>query len=222
MSAADVDRVAVVVPATDEQLLIGPALRAIGRAARQVSVDVEVVVVANGCLDATAAVAAEHGAHVVELPDPSVGAARAAGCAWALRRGPAGLWIAGTDADSLVPREWLTGQLEAAATGADLVLGTIELRPVDRRRHRAWVERYRRQRLHVHGANLGVRATAYVSAGGFAPLRAHEDGDLVERLLASGARAVWCDDLPVVTSARTDPRAPAGVGHDLAVGEQPA
>ena len=39
---------------------------------------------------------------------------------------------------------------------------------------------------HVHGANLGVRADAYLRAGGWADLRTAEDHDLWRRLLGSG------------------------------------
>ena len=67
----------------------------------------------------------------------------------------------------------------------------------------------------MHGANLGVRADAYLAVGGFAPVPAHEDVGLVDRLVAAGRRVCWVDVPRVVTSPRLDARAPAGLGADL-------
>lgn len=221
MPRTDVDRIAVIVPAADEEELVGETIRSVWAAADQVDVPVELVVVANGCSDRTAEVAADRGAHVVVDPGSNVGVARALGSAWAMRRGTSGLWLAHTDADSIVPTHWLSTFLRCAAGGHDVVLGTIVLPVADRHRHRAWVERYARTDRHVHGANLGVRASTYRDVGGFSPLAAHEDVDLVDRARAAGASTTWVRDCAVETSARTDPRAPAGVGRDLAEG-QPA
>jgi len=59
------DKVVVLIPAFNEEKTIGPVVDA----ARAVSAVSEVVVVADGCTDATARVAAEHGARVVELTE---------------------------------------------------------------------------------------------------------------------------------------------------------
>jgi hypothetical protein len=68
---------------------------------------------------------------------------------------------------------------------------------------------------HIHGANLGVSARAYVQAGGFAPLESSEDVALVEALTAIGAHIEWSASPRVVTSARTDFRAKKGFGATL-------
>ena len=39
---------------------------------------------------------------------------------------------------------------------------------------------------HVHGANLGFRASAYLTAGGFPPVPTAEDHALVAALTAGG------------------------------------
>lgn len=239
---AEVRAVVVVVPARNEEESIASALRAIRRCAGVISpgIEVRVVVVANGCLDATAevvqaeAVRAEAaraaGIHLVDSAACNVGAARAEGVQWALSHwAPSGrvgdldtLWIATTDADSEVPVGWLQEQLRAADTGSDAFLGTVELSPAATHRFSRWVERYAEDaRLsaehgHVHGASLGVRASAYLAAGGFQPLPAHEDADLVHRLEAVGASIARVAHVPVMTSARLDPRAEEGVGADLA------
>ncbi|MGB9012234.1 MAG: glycosyltransferase [Aeromicrobium sp.] len=217
MVTPDIDRIAVIVPANNEEALLVDAIDALETAAEQVDLDVELIVVANGCTDRTAEIAADRGG-VQVLVDavPNVGAARALGAAWALRDGPDGLWLASTDADSRVPLTWMSEQARCAAFGFDLFLGTVCLPDEDVARHHRWVGRYRAKRAHVHGANLGVRATTYRDIGGFRPLPAHEDADLVSRLRRAGALTWWVNDVPVTTSARPDPRAPAGVGADLA------
>lgn len=216
MPAADIQRIAVVVPACNEEQLLGRALDAISIAAEAVEVPVEVVVVANGCSDRTSEIAAGLGAHVIVEPERNVGLARSIGAAWAARHGDDGLWIATTDADSAVPVHWLSAQLRTAASGFDVFLGTVTLDAADHARHHLWVERYLRNHDHVHGANLGVRATSYRLAGGFAPVVAHEDVALVDRLREVGAKLDWATDAAVLTSARLDSRAPDGVGVDLA------
>ena len=187
-----------------------------GTAVAAVGIPVVIVVVANGCTDGTAARASATGAHVIALDVANVGAARAAGMAWAMSDGVGGLWLASTDADSQVPPNWLEVQCEHAAKGVDLVLGDIDLTSRDRERNPRWVESYASKIGHVHGANLGVRASVYEQVGGFRPLTAHEDVDLVTRLRASGVSTAWSDTITVTTSARTTARAPAGVSADLA------
>jgi len=218
------ERVVVVVPARDEEALVGPCVAALRVAAARVPVPVDVFVVADRCRDATAAVARAAGARVLVGGPASagVGAARAAGVAAGLRgRDPATTWVACTDADSLVPACWLEHQLEHAAAGADLVLGVVEVPAGPGDRNALWRSRYAAgiqgaTHRHVHGANLGVRAATYLAAGGFGALPAHEDARLAESVARlRGARVVSTVACPVVTSDRRVGRTPAGVAHDL-------
>jgi glycosyltransferase involved in cell wall biosynthesis len=218
-------RFAVVIPAHNEEDLLPHCLAAVATCAGLVApLPVEIIVVADGCTDASVAVAHAHGAEVVEIDARNVGRARAAGLAHALRTGPDGLWLATTDADSRVPAGWLRAQQAHAAAGADLVVGTVAVE-----RWATWPatvrERYeRRYRAgltatthdHVHGANLGCAARTYQEAGGFAALRHDEDRDLVARVAGTGARVVYATGHPVITSARPIARAPAGFAAYLA------
>ena len=68
---------------------------------------------------------------------------------------------------------------------------------------------------HIHGANFGVCARAYLRAGGFAPLACSEDVALVAALQASGARIAWSAAPRVTTSARRDAKARGGFGDTL-------
>lgn len=212
-------RIGVVIPARDESATIARCLESVLSAAARVdvAVDMSIVVVADGCLDDTAEIARTfRGVTVLELESSNVGTARAAGCRRALRLGAD--WLANTDADSMVPPNWLEVQLALAAEGAAVVVGTV--RPdfddlADAQRD-AWLRGHVRGRPngHVHGANLGIRSRAYVAAGGYSTLPEHEDVELVERLTAHG-RLVASDAAEVVTSGRTYGRTPGGYARYL-------
>ncbi len=221
--------VGVVVPAHDEQVLLPDALAALQVAARRVRErgrSVDLLVVADACTDGTAAFARAAGVRVREVAARSVGRSRAAGFGDLLAVHAhvprASLWLASTDADSLVPPGWLLHQVELADRGADLVLGTIDVgdwseHPTHvQRRWRAAYDR-RDGHGHVHGANVGVRAEAYLAAGGFADLEHSEDVALAAAL--AHRSIVRTGAHPVLTSARTRARAPHGfAAHLLALG----
>jgi len=210
----------VVVPAHNEQQLLPACLAALRTAATSVDtqLDIELIVVADSCDDATATIAEHAGAHVVPVDVRSVGRARVIGMDFALRRGTDGLWLATTDADSRVPRDWLAWQRRHALDGADLLVGAVTVtdwtpRPTHVRE--LFEAQYRRRVVgavhgHVHGANLGVAAAAYRRLGGFAPLPHSEDHDLLARARRAGLRIVADATCPVDTSARRRSRAPNG------------
>ncbi|MNI92605.1 hypothetical protein D3C73_1504230 [compost metagenome] len=79
------------------------------------------------------------------------------------------------------------------------------------------MERYQfiENHRHIHGANLGLSATAYRDAGGFQHLVAHEDVHLVAALERINARIIWTATNPVVTSARRDYKCCGGFGEYL-------
>lgn len=215
-------QIGVVVPAHNEQVLLPDCLASVGRSAS--GLDVRVVVVLDGCTDATPEVCRRAGVETVTVSARNVGAARAAGVDRLLEgRRKDRLWLAHTDADSQVGPTWLTDQLDLAGHGADAVLGVVRLAPnVDGRyaRHQsAYRRRLRRDggHDHVHGANMGLTASAYVAAGGFPPLAAHEDRHLVHRLDAlPDITVVRSSRLWVETSPRLEGRCREGFAADLA------
>ena len=79
-----------------------------------------------------------------------------------------------------------------------------------------------RRHPHVHGANLGIRASAYLAAGGFTPLRTAEDHALVAAAARAGCSVLRASDIPVRPSARRQARAPLGFGHLLRTLAPPA
>ena len=126
-----IEAVGVVVPAHNEEMLLPACLRALRRAAGIVSMPVHLLVVADACTDQTIAAARAGGARVTGIRARNVGAARAAGMAELLRltayTRPAAVWLATTDADSVVPPHWLRRQLRYASQGWDVVLGTVSV-----------------------------------------------------------------------------------------------
>jgi glycosyltransferase involved in cell wall biosynthesis len=217
----------VVVPAHNEEDLLPSCLSSLRRAARAVrGMPVHLVVVADASRDRTAQVARRVGATVVTTGARSVGAARAAGVREVLCRAahldPADVWLATTDADTLVPPCWLREQTRYANRGWDAVAGTIRIadwsahQPGTRSLFRKRYARGNGPHSHVHGANLGFRAAAYLRAGGFPEVPTGEDHALVAALTAAGSRVLRTRTLTVVTSARRDARAPHGFGDYLA------
>lgn len=275
-----IQAVGVVVPARDEEELLPACLASLDLAGRLVpGVAVHLIVVADTCGDRTASVAARAGATVVEGTMTNVGQARLAGAQVLLRRtrglDPATVWVATTDADTLVPPCWLGRQLRHAAQGWEAVVGTVMV--TDWSGYPSWcqtayTEGYSddtetgdteapgvkanggnatgqepsgnaagtetsgnvtgtetsgnatgaaadggaRWHSHVHGANLGLTAAAYLAVGGFSALPTGEDDALVRALESAGRRVLRTTGVSVVTSARRDPRAPDGFGHFLA------
>lgn len=220
-----IEAAGVVVPAHDEETLLPACLAALRRAVRAVPVPVHVLVVADACTDRTAAAARAGGARVIRIRARNVGAARAAGMTELLRltagRDPAATWLATTDADTVVPPGWLRRQLEYADAGWDMVLGTVAVADWDE--HPPHVPALFDARYafgpgphpHVHGANLGIRASAYRAAGGFRPLRTAEDHALRAAATEAGGLVLQAGDIAVETSARRQARAPGGFGHLL-------
>ena len=220
-----IEAAGVVVPARDEQALLPACLTALERAAGAVRVPVHLLVVADGCTDRTAAIARARGARVISIGARNVGAARAAGMAGLIRlmaaRDPAATWLATTDADTVVPPGWLRRQLDYADAGWDVVLGTVTVGDWDGHPPHvpdAFAARYAfgpGPHPHVHGANLGIRASAYRAAGGFRPLRTAEDHALLAAATEAGCAVLQASDIAVQTSGRRQARAPEGFGHLL-------
>jgi hypothetical protein len=220
-----VESAGVVVPAHNEEKLLPACLAALRSAAAVAGVPVRLLVVADDCTDETAAVAAACGAEVIRIRARNVGVARAAGMARLLRRAaagdPAAVWLATTDADTVVPPGWLHRQLGYAAQGWDMVLGTVTVTdwagypPHAAALFAAMYGFGEGPHSHVHGANLGIRASAYLAAGGFPPLRTAEDHALMAAATETGCQVLQASDVTVVTSARRHARAPRGFSHAL-------
>ncbi len=211
--------IGIVIPVHNEELRLEACLDAVISAARHPRLCnevVKIVAVLDDCVDQSAHIARTCCVEALSIDARNVGAARAAGADYLLACGAR--WLAFTDADTVVAEDWLVAQL---ALDADLVCGTIAIEEWSL--HASGVRREfeasycdRDGHRHIHGANLGVSAQAYALAGGFRPLKVHEDVALVNTLVARGARVAWTAAPRVITSARRDFKIDGGFGTFLA------
>jgi glycosyltransferase involved in cell wall biosynthesis len=222
-----IQRVAVIVPAADEQDRIAACLAAIEKARRRLlettsTVEgVDVIVVLDACVDGTETIVDRFaaGGHIQAITSGArrVGAARRLGAQQAMESGVKAdrLWLANTDADSTVPADWLTRMVAAADGGAQVVLGTVlPGAGLTAALRTAWLAPHhlREGHPHVHGANLGIRADTYLELGGWdGGLASAEDVDLAGRAAADPeVRILRTAAIPVLTSVRIAGRAPGG------------
>lgn len=211
-------------PAHNEQRLLPACLAGLRAAARHPAlrqVRVHIVPVLDACTDDSGEVA--RGA--LEVAARNVGIARAAGFAAVLQReagrDPTSIWLATTDADSAVPADWLAEQLRLAALGAEVVAGTVavsdwsEQPAAARARFAGGYGAPGNGHPHVHGANLGLSAAAYLDADGMPPLALAEDQALVAALRGRARRMVATGRIPVTTSGRRESRTVGGFADFL-------
>ena len=230
--------IAVLIPARDEEQLIGRCLRSVLHARKRLpeQVTCDIVVVSDSSTDRTLLIADQllqsSAGLAVATEVQNVGRARALAAHLALARCPGSperCWLANTDADCEVPEEWLLQQLAHAEEGWSAVAGIVDVDTFEE--HDAGVkERFRESYLtfadgthpHVHGANLGLRADVYEEAGGWASLVTAEDHDLWGRVRELPVRCYADAKLCVLTSGRRVGRAPLGFAGALAMHNQVA
>ncbi|MGP8008848.1 MAG: glycosyltransferase [Acidimicrobiales bacterium] len=227
--------VGVVIPACNEERLLPKCLMALETSILEIDgrkVQTSVVVVLDSCKDGSAEVARawqrrsienfRFDVTVLECKARNVGMARALGCDSLLdgfryidlNR----VWIATTDADSRVPQNWLCAQVSKHDQGIDVWAGRVTVsewpryrRPIASR----WEREYAREERPIHGANFGVNGLIYADVGGFPPIETSEDRGLHSALVAHHARIHYDRSAPVITSARSNARAPKGFATAL-------
>lgn len=155
----------IIIPAHDEAALIGATLAALRTATEALQRDHEIIVVDDASTDATAAIAADNGARVVQVAHRQIAATRNAGAG--AGRGDRLLFV---DADTLVDATVLTAAVVAMDRGA--VGGGCRVRLTGRVR---WSERvftaalmqvFRRVGI-APGCFLFCTRTAFDAVGGF-------------------------------------------------------
>lgn len=228
----------IALPAHNEQDLIGDCLasviRAVELAQRRGRVDQATVAVAlHRCDDDTpdrvrSALSGRGGMAMVvmtEMRPMAVGAVRTKLIEYArTTAGPADGWIFSTDADTVVPPDWVTGTLDRAAEqGSDLVLGLADLNDWDvdaatRRTYEHIIESGldATGHRHAYAANLAIRQSAFWQVGGFPAVRHGEEHGLAAACRAAGLRVTSTLHPRVQTSARMPGRADHGLGALLA------
>jgi peptidoglycan/xylan/chitin deacetylase (PgdA/CDA1 family)/GT2 family glycosyltransferase len=201
-----VTRVSVVVPAFNEELLLSKCLESL--LAQDYAGDLEILVVDNASSDGTARVAQGYGVKVISEPMRGYSQALITGFAAA-----SGEIIACTDADTVVPPDWVSTMISEYVRRPDLVAlgGDVEFvdtnwktrlltrlfLPVFNRMDRA-----NRSGPHLWGANMSVRRTAFLEAGGWNPkFSLQADSELSTRLRKIGWVTIL-ESLRVRTSSR--------------------
>ena len=237
-------RACVVVPARNEEALVGPCLEALAAQAGVESSEYEVLLILDRCTDRTEArardIASDHPRlrlHLLDGPGEGSGPARRVGmdaaCARLLRVGrPQGL-IACTDADTVVASDWLAAQLGALSRGARAIGGRIFLAddgslPAHVTRRHAEQGRLRHERLlsdpdtggatqhwQFSGASLGLAAELYRQIGGLEPLATLEDEALEKILRGQHVPIERLLSVRVTTSPRLEGKARRGLSYDL-------
>jgi glycosyltransferase involved in cell wall biosynthesis len=191
--------ISFIVPAYNEELLLGPTLLALHAAAQAVAEPYELIVVDDASTDRTSAVAEEHGARVVQVAHRQIAATRNSGA-----REAKGDFLIFVDADTVVNAAVVRAALQAirdhaVGGGCDLRfdgrlpfwarLLTLSFRPL-----------YRVARL-ASGCFLFCTRQAFEGAGGFdESLYAAEEAAMSRALKRQGRFVVLRET--VLTSGR--------------------
>ena len=237
--------VSVVVPARNEEALIGSCLEALAEQEDVSPEEYEVLLILDRCTDETEGRAREiadvhprFSLHFLDGPGKGSGHARRVGMELASARllsleRTKGL-IASTDADTVVAPDWLVAQLRAVSRGALAIGGRIELAEDPslpesifrwhiergRRRHESLLSEPKQlgktQHWQFSGASLALTAEVYREIGGLEPRVALEDEHLEYVLRRHGVPIERLTSVRVRTSARLQGRARQGLASDLA------
>lgn len=210
--------IAVIIPARDEEELIGGCLRSVLASSLHPELDepVFIVVAIDHCSDNTASIARSLGVHVIEVLSPGgVGQARAQAASHAIALGAT--WLAMTDADSLVPFDWLIGQRQSQS---DAFCGVVEVENWEDYSGMVQSAFNASQQAfdghdRIHGANMGVSTEFYVRCGGFEHVMCSEDVALIAALLRVNAKVARLAQPAVRTSGRRQARAMGGFSDFL-------
>ena len=105
--------ISFIIPAWNEESVLGPTLEALSIARRHVAAPSEVIVVDDGSTDRTAEIARQHGARVIAVQHRQISATRNAGA-----RAAQGDLLIFIDADTIVTPEVVRAAVEAVGSGA--------------------------------------------------------------------------------------------------------
>lgn len=220
-------KIAIVIPAHNEELTITQCLASVQSAIEQLPVSITAypLVVLDSCSDDTMALVKAAEVDYIAGDYRCVGQARDMGIRHAINTYGA-TWLACTDADTVVTDDWLLQQItHINSQPTDMICGVVSidswahLSPQTRKEYLAHYQD-KMGHHHIHGANLSFSSAAYVAVGGFAPLPCHEDVVLVEQFESAGYAITWSNRVRVITSSRLQARTTEGFAAFLVKLEQ--
>lgn len=201
-----IPKISVIVPAYNEENYLPACLASLKK--QKLNDSYEIIVVDNNSSDKTAQIARNFGCKVVFEPKKGAGAARQAGCAVSL-----GEIIAFTDADTVVPENWLSTIATEFEKDKNLAsfggLYSLLSGPILIRIGFLFFARfyYRLDKLlsggwNLAGTNFAVRRTCFLKTGGFnINLQINEEHDISQRIKEFG-RVKFDSHFLVKTSGR--------------------
>lgn len=192
--------ISVVVPAYNEERLLPFCLEALKNQAFYA--DFEVIVIDNGSTDRTSEIAKEFGFRLIREQKRGVGRALRAGC-----RAARGEIIAVTNADTIVPLNWLAKIEEnfllnpqAVAVGGTVrffdASGLMRIIP------EVVPSFVYRPFYHLISVNMAFRKSSYERVGGFKPEWTFGEDLLLARRLKKEGEIIFDPNIIVYTSAR--------------------
>jgi glycosyltransferase involved in cell wall biosynthesis len=198
-------KISIVIPAFNEEKYIGRTLESVNKLDTG-GREVEVVVVNGGSTDRTAEIAASYGAKVVNEPHKGIGFARQEGL-----KAAKGEIVVFTDADTIVPSDWLTKHINAL-TNNDYSCsygtyrvdkGNFPYFQITNYIQPAIVALANRLGIFLAGGqNIGCRREKALKIGGFdEKLEQLEDADFVRRMKTVG-KVVFLPNCVVLSSGR--------------------
>jgi hypothetical protein len=237
----------VAIPVKDEAERIGACLTALNDQSQRPDA---VVLLLNNCADQTEAIARamlpilRFRLDIVsrDLPPEEASAGHARQLAMAIAAGQAGPdgTLLSTDADSVVPPDWVERNLAALHRGADVVCGRVTVDPVESARIPAHLHEddAREQRLiglldmiawmldpepsdppprhtEASGASLAVSVAAFTRVGGIPTIRCGEDRAFVRALWLIDAKVRHDVGITVTVSGRIVGRAEGGMADAI-------
>lgn len=200
-------KTSIVIPAYNEEKYIGKTLESINRLDVEKDWQVEVLVVNGGSTDKTAEVAKSYGARVKNEPHKGIGFARQHGIKHAT-----GDIIAFTDADTIVPKNWLMRHVEELSKkNVSFTYGTFRVKDgkFPYYHYINYVQPYWLWILHhlfgnpiAAGQNLAFWRSKALKVGGFDEnILLFEDIDFAIRMKSEG-KVVFVPDIIVTSSGR--------------------
>jgi len=210
----DLPQLSFVIPAYNEEALIGACLESVLAEIKRSGVDAEVVVVNNASADRTGEIASGY-ADVKVVDEPKKGLVNARHAGFENSTGPL---VANIDSDTIVPEGWLTTVVKSFAADPKLVCLSGPYIYYDMSAWNRFLIRLfyiltwliyalnhyvLRVGSVVQGGNFVFRRDAWLKAGGFDTSIAFfgEDTDVAVRLSKVG-KVKWTWGLPMKTSGR--------------------